>query len=61
MFTASQYTLESLLKIVHDFDGAVFVLAPDDAIKNEETSESEIEFTVRDNVLIEAGLFWGCS
>lgn len=51
--------MENLLEIARECDGAVFVLAPDDMIKNETDHNGGIEFTARDNVLAEAGLFYG--
>jgi len=59
-FTPGQYTWENLMKIVNDYDGAVFVLSKDDVISIEGGSEKDRKsFTARDNVLIEAGLFYG--
>jgi len=54
-FTTGQYTLDELLKAANNHDGGIFVLAEDDKI----VIANKEQFTARDNVLIEAGIFYG--
>ena len=50
-----EYFLESLLKIVNDFDYALFIFSNDD-----KTTSRNTEYNVpRDNVIFEVGLFMG--
>jgi hypothetical protein len=55
IFKLSSYTLEDLIKAVHQHDYAILVFTPDDitSIRNNEVK------TVRDNVIFETGLFIG--
>jgi len=55
IFELSKYTMESLLDALDEFDFGLFVFAPDDVtrLRNSE------QFTVRDNVVFELGLFVG--
>jgi len=55
IFKAGDYTLERLLKDYTEFDFAIFIMEPVDtaAIRGQETH------IARDNVLFEAGLFFG--
>lgn len=54
-FSASEYTMESLISISKDVDCAIFIFAGDDKVNN-----SRGEFTkARDNVVLECGLFIG--
>ena len=55
LFTPNHYTFESLEKICRDVGGAIFVFNEDDKIWYREGIVS----SVRDNVLIEYGLFCG--
>ena len=48
-------TLESLMKVLEQFDFAVMVLSPDDLIE----SRSQSYASPRDNVIFELGLFYG--
>lgn len=62
-FTASRYTLESLLDFVNEYDAGIFIFSDDDqVIKNVQikfSKSSHASHKVRDNVLFEAGLFMG--
>ena len=55
LFAPGEFTLESLEKIAHDVDAALFIFAEDDKMwwRDEEVG------SVRDNVLFEYGLFAG--
>jgi len=55
LFTAGQYTFKNLIDIAKKVDAAIFVFGEDDEI----WYRSEIVQSVRDNVLIEFGLFCG--
>ena len=55
VFGLNQGFLETLLAKLHEYDFAVFVLAPDDLT----TSKEETRPSPRDNVLFESGLFMG--
>ncbi len=57
LFVAGQYTFDSLIKIAHNMDGAIFMFNGEDETWYNETLKSEKE--VRDNVLLEYGLFVG--
>ena len=60
IFIAGRFTWETLMTIVNNYDGAVFVLGEDDVINNGEKSDKNKPlYMARDNVLIEAGLFYG--
>ena len=54
-FPLSETTIESLEGILHQYDFAVLLFTPDDALQN----PAKGQFVVRDNVLFEAGLFMG--
>ena len=55
VFQLTRSSLESLRTALDDYDFAVFVLAPDDLSTLRDTQQ----LTVRDNVLLELGLFLG--
>ena len=55
VFGLGSGTLESLMKVLEQFDFAVMVLSPDDLIE----SRSQSYASPRDNVLFELGLFMG--
>jgi len=55
VFSLGDATLESLMKVLDQFDFAVMVLSPDDLVE----SRSESYASPRDNVLFELGLFMG--
>ena len=55
VFRVSNNTLDSLIEAISDFDFAVIVLTPDDALE----SRGELQAAPRDNVLFELGLFIG--
>lgn len=55
LFVPSTFTLENLERIAKEVDAAVFVFASDDKL----WYRGNEFFTVRDNVLFEAGLFMG--
>lgn len=57
LFVAGQYTFDSLIKIAHKMDGAIFMFNGEDETWYNQTLKSEKE--VRDNVLLEYGLFAG--
>lgn len=57
VFVAGNYTLDSLLEVADDVDGAIFIFSADD--KTWYTKHLKEENTVRDNVLLEYGLFCG--
>ncbi|WP_295094328.1 nucleotide-binding protein [Ruminococcus sp.] len=54
-FRATRYTWDELVRIAHSVDAAIFIFSPDDVswLNGEETG------TVRDNVILEFGLFSG--
>jgi 8-oxo-dGTP pyrophosphatase MutT (NUDIX family) len=55
LFTPGRYTLEELLDVTASFDFAIFVWTGDDAVHSR-----GVQFTSpRDNVILEAGLFYG--
>lgn len=56
VFGMSQYNLDSLLHVLDATDFGIFVFSADDRIT---INEAETQFTVRDNVLFESGLFAG--
>jgi hypothetical protein len=55
VFGLGRGTLESLMKVLDQFDFAVMVLSPDDLLE----SRSQSYASPRDNVLFEMGLFMG--
>lgn len=55
VFGLGSGTLESLMKVLEQFDFAIMVLSPDDLIE----SRSQSYASPRDNVLFELGLFMG--
>jgi predicted nucleotide-binding protein len=55
VFELSHATLESLVKLIDQFDFAVLVLTPDDIL----VSRHNVFETARDNVFVELGLFMG--
>jgi hypothetical protein len=55
VFGLGSNTLESLMKVLEQFDFAVMVLSPDDLIE----SRSQSYASPRDNVIFELGLFMG--
>jgi hypothetical protein len=55
VFGLNQGNLESLVRMLGEFDVAVLVLTPDDVL----ISRNEEKNTARDNVLLELGLFMG--
>ena len=55
VFGLGSGTLESLMKVLEQFDFAVMVLSPDDLIESRSQSYS----SPRDNVIFELGLFMG--
>jgi len=55
VFGLSSGTLESLMKVLDQFDFAVMVLSPDDLLESRNQSYA----SPRDNVLFELGLFMG--
>lgn len=57
LFVAGQYTFDSLINIAHKMDGAIFMFNGEDETWYSDTLKSEKE--VRDNVLLEYGLFAG--
>lgn len=57
LFVAGQYTFDTLIKIAHQMDGAIFMFNGEDETWYSDTLKSENE--VRDNVLLEYGLFVG--
>jgi len=59
VFPVAKYTLESLLSTVREVDAAIFILAEDDVMIIESDGVKKKAFAVRDNVLLEAGLFYG--
>jgi 8-oxo-dGTP pyrophosphatase MutT (NUDIX family) len=55
LFTPGRYTLEELLDVTASFDFAIFVWTGDDSVHSR-----GLQFTSpRDNVILEAGLFYG--
>lgn len=58
-FRTSHYTLEELLRQAEECDGGVFILNADDKIYLERDEEKESTYVPRDNVLVEAGIFYG--
>lgn len=57
LFVAGQYTFQSLVKIAKKVDGAIFMFNAEDATWYSDRCELKKE--VRDNVLLEYGLFAG--
>ena len=55
IFVAGDSTLESLLKVSKEVDGAIFIFSDDDLT----WCRDEVNGSVRDNVLFEYGLFMG--
>lgn len=55
VFDASEYALDSLLEVAQRVDFAVLVASPDDMTTSRGTTES----SVRDNIVLEFGLFAG--
>jgi 8-oxo-dGTP pyrophosphatase MutT (NUDIX family) len=55
LFTPGNYTLEDLLSITNSFDFAIFVCGADDSV----VSRGSQLIAARDNVILEAGLFYG--
>lgn len=51
-FTAGGYTLENIYEIAGSVDAGLFILAPDDELTTS-------EFITRDNVIFEAGMYFG--
>jgi hypothetical protein len=56
VFQPSEYTLNSLLKMLEATDMGVFVFSPDDIVR----MRGAEHISVRDNVIFEFGLFVGC-
>jgi predicted nucleotide-binding protein len=54
-FPPSEHTLDSLLDQTTQSDFGIFILAADDLVD----SKGVLSFAARDNVLFEAGLFFG--
>lgn len=54
LFLPGQYTLDELLKFTNSYDFAIFVLASDDKIKSRNIQQTQ----PRDNVILEAGMFY---
>lgn len=55
IFNLPESTLDSLIKILEEFDFGIFVIAPEDVLKSR---DNEYNVT-RDNVIFELGLFIG--
>ena len=55
VFRLSEYTMETLERIVNECDFGIFVLGPNDLL----IQDSEIYDITRDNVIFELGLFYG--
>ena len=55
MFPAGENTFDSILRSARSADASLFILAEDDSIR----SRNEASKATRDNVLIEAGVFYG--
>ncbi len=55
LFEPGRYALEDLLRFTRTFDFGVFALAPDDRV----TSRGVTQASPRDNVIFEAGIFFG--
>lgn len=53
VFPGGEFVLESLLRVAHETDAAMLVLAADDLV----TSRGETVYAPRDNLIFEAGLF----
>ncbi len=53
VFEPSQYTLDSLINVLDEFDFATFVFSPDDITR----IRGEEHKTTRDNIIFELGLF----
>jgi predicted nucleotide-binding protein len=54
VFKSGGYVLETLLRVVKEYDCAIFLLSPNDLIQH----RGERYLVARDNVLFEAGLFF---
>jgi predicted nucleotide-binding protein len=54
-FTANEYTMESLERILDQSDYGIFVFSPDDVA----LIRGKHVFITRDNTIFEMGLFWG--
>jgi len=55
LFQTGHSALEDLLRLVEDFDYAAFIWSTDDTL----VSRGESYLTARDNVILEAGMFYG--
>ena len=55
LFKSTNVPVENLLRLVQEYDFALFILHPEDKA----TVREEEEVTVRDNVILELGLFLG--
>jgi hypothetical protein len=55
LFKSTNVPVENLLRLVQEYDFALFILHPEDKA----TIREEEEVTVRDNVILELGLFLG--
>ena len=56
VFRVGEYTFDSLLQAAHLYDAGLFLLAEDDYLYNDKGEDFK---TTRDNVLLEAGVFFG--
>ena len=57
VFPPCEYTFDSILNVAHLVDAGIFILAEDDILCGENGKKTNA--TTRDNVLIEAGVFYG--